>query len=670
MKAFFALLLRLIMAYKSACGRMRSLRLPISIVLCCLYGSAWALPSAANGLLDLSSVNIQQKGSLSLDGEWEFYPGQLLAPAAFAQSRPLASVDYLALPASWNGFLKDGRKLDGSGVATFRLRVLPPQQGTDLALRIFDVQSAYRLWLNGKLVSARGIVGERAELEVADPSLDLPFFRNDGVPLELVLEVSNHNFRDGGVIASILLGTPEAIRSGQNRQWGIALFILGSLLVMGCYHLLFYYFRRASASPLYFGLYCLLWMGNILTSDASAWVIRLFLPDLAFESLLRFGTVFFLLSVPIGYLFFRSLFAQEFSSAIMKATLALFSGFVVLVLLAPVPVVLAGTPLYYLASVMLIAYCLFRLAAAWRRHREGAAFILAGFAFLGLIAANDMLYDLQVIHSVYLIHVGMFFFIIAQGFALALSFSRAFSSVERLSSELAGRNAALEQEVAERTRLEREIVNISEHERRCLSHDLHDGLCQQLTAGRLLCSVLVRNSGDDRPGHAELAQLSSLLDASARQAYELSRGLWPVEHDQQGMSSFLEDFCRRLAESSGLAITVRQARACVSCSNENVTQLYRIAQEAISNAVKHAQASLIEVALDCVSPTAKLVLSVRDDGIGRNAAPLSTQGGLGMRIMAHRARMIQGSLQVGDAEGGGTLVTCHLQCVHCAQNRK
>lgn len=103
-------------------------------------------------------------------------------------------------------------------------------------------------------------------------------------------------------------------------------------------------------------------------------------------------------------------------------------------------------------------------------------------------------------------------FIMSQAFALSLRFSRAFASVERLSVELENKNTALEDEIAERAKLEREIVTVSEEERRRLSHHLHDGLCQQLTGARLRCSVLERKLGPQQTGGDEFAQLTNLLE--------------------------------------------------------------------------------------------------------------------------------------------------------------
>ncbi len=266
-------------------------------------------------------------------------------------------------------------------------------------------------------------------------------------------------------------------------------------------------------------------------------------------------------------------------------------------------------------------------------------------------------------HVVSLVPLGLFALVLSQAAALAQRFSNSFNAVEKLSGKLEMKNANLEEEIAERSRLEREIVNISEEERRRMSLDLHDGLCQQLTGARLRCAALTGVVQDSAKKAKELCQLSALLDDLVEQAYDLSCGLWPLEHDAISAGPSMEDMVRRYSRSSGIPMKYRDKRACDVCHNMQLTQMYRIAQEAIVNAVKHANPEQITITFDCVS-NGMATLSVRDDGVGRSAAAQS-KGGLGMSIMAHRAMMIGGDLEIVDmdeTDGGGTMVICSVTC--------
>lgn len=457
--------------------------------------------------------------------------------------------------------------------------------------------------------------------------------------------------------ASRLMQEPQVLR------WAIDLFFTGSLLMMGGYHVVFYRFRRGNAATLYFGAYCLIWAFNFLVTYGANSALSLFLPDIPGELLQRAEQVSFLATIPVGYLFFKARFPEDFPKWIYRPLSLLYGAFIVLALVVPLPLMLRTNLLTYPASFVMIVLTLVFLLRAWRARREGAGISLIGFAILGCIASNDMLHDLKLIDTIYLMPLGMSLFIFAQSSALSLSFSRAFSSVEKLSSDLESKNTALHQEMGESARLEAEIVNLSENERRHLSHELHDGLCQQITAARMYCDML----RDDMRAHPEgkrIAHLSALLTDSVNQAYNLSRGLWPVDLDPIGMSVSLEAFCNRVALSKGIAVNIEQRRSCPECRNENIAQLYRIAQEAITNAAKHSGASLIQVSLNCARESGAactVALSVRDNGVGRRSAAHTT-GGLGTRIMMHRARIIGGELEISDIDNGGTEVRCQIQC--------
>ena len=639
--------------------------LPVALLLISLCGgcseSSVTPPLARQGLMDLGGYDPVKNGPVRLDGEWEFYWNRLLAPEDFRGPRLPAVSGFLALPTAWNGVRLNGKKLGGTGFATFRLRILPGPGKQELALHFVDLNSAYRLWANGTLLAEGGVVGRSAAEEITNQSIRLPRLSFGEQPVELLLQVSNHHYREGGVVSSIELGPPGTLEAVQLRQWGLVLFCIGSLTVMGIYHLALFCFRRKNRAPLYFGIYALLWTGYALTSSSNGWVVRLFCGTIPVWLLNRLDLLCVVISVPVGYSFFRTLYPEEFSRRVQHLAWVMASAFAVLGVAASTMSFSSAIPAYYLFSILLILYCLAMLFTAVRRGREGATFIFLGFVVLGCSGINDMLCDLQLIRSVYLIHAGMFVFILFQAVALSLRFSLAFSAVEKLSGELADKNLALEAEMAERNRLEREIVNVSEDERRRISHDLHDGLCQQLVGARLHFSVLERNLAGSEQQRPEMAEVSSLLDETVNNAYNLSRGLWPVEHDPKGGSSpSLEELTRRLAGSSGIAIEFSQERGCVSCSNNCMTHLYRIAQEAIANAVKHSRANRIVVALECPDRT-DVTLTVRDNGIGRMAGATAV-GGLGMGIMLHRARIIDGTLNVADAEGGGTLVTCIAPC--------
>jgi len=398
----------------------------------------------------------------------------------------------------------------------------------------------------------------------------------------------------------------------------------------------------------------------MLCIETGGWALRAFWPEVPGVLLYRTYQICFFLVQPLSYLFLRALFRREFPRWLMGAWWGFSLPCALLALAGPVPLLSAILPWFDLLVAARVAFCIGALALATARRREGAGIILAGYAFMGLTGCNDMLNGMGVIHTALLMQLGLVVLMLSQALSLSLRFSRLFSAVEHLSTELTHKNLSLEEERIERDRLEKEVISISEEERRRLSHELHDGLCQQLTGARLQCSLLESMEFRDHRKLDELGRLASLLEASVDQAYDLSHGLWPVERAPENADTVLADLAQRMCEASGIPIHYQVLGGCGACANPHVGQLYRIAQEAIANAVKHARPSRIHVALDCQGPGG-ITLSVADDGAGWRGAG-KTKGGLGLKMRAHRARVAGGEFRLEAPEGGGTRVVCRVPC--------
>jgi len=629
------------------------------------------MPVAKHGVLDLSGWVPAQDGPVALDGEWEFYWDQLLTPEDFTRENVPLQSGFMTFPGYWKGYELNGSPLPGTGQATFRLRVLPFPGDHQLTVRFLSIRAAYRVWVNGTLIATSGVVGPSDETETADRSIALATITSDGTPVELVMQISNHFFPSGGVQNPIVLSEPGPLEQahGNARSWG--LLFAGCMLIMALYHFILYVLRKKDISTLYFGLYCIVLTVLVASNDASDWLIRAYLPDLSFVSVSKTVLICYAVSTSILYRFYRSLYPKEFGRFLLYVIDIRGLLFIAVILSQPGVVYQTALQLFALSAIFFTACFVVLLFICFRRGYSGSLILLYGIVLLGFASTHDIYFLIFSTHVVSLVSLGLFALVLSQAVALAQRFSKSFSDVEDLSEKLEAKNVNLEEEIAERSRLGREIVNISEEERRRISLDLHDGLCQQLTGARLRCAVLTRVSQEQNEKNEELDQLSALLDQLVDQTYDLSCGIWPLEHGAGNTGPSLEDMIKRYSRSSGIPMEFKNERGCEVCQNIQVTQLYRIAQEAIGNAIKHAAPGRIVISFNCAS-SGMVTLTVRDDGVGRTAAAQS-KGGLGMSIMAHRAMMIGGDLQIVDvdkSDGGGTMVVCSVACYSGVQKQR
>ncbi len=224
------------------------------------------------------------------------------------------------------------------------------------------------------------------------------------------------------------------------------------------------------------------------------------------------------------------------------------------------------------------------------------------------------------------------------------------------------RTEALTQEMAERERLEREILEISEREQRRIGHDLHDGLCQHLTGTALAGQVLREKlAAKSLPESADASRVVGLVEDGITMARDLAHGLCPVEIEAGGLMAALREFAGGISKWSRVACTFDCAAPVLVEDATAAMHLYRIAQEAVGNAIRHGKPGHILINLAARGDV--VVLSVEDDGVGL-PDDWSRGPGLGTRIMAHRAMMIGADLAIEPNPTGGTLVKCSLRTAH------
>ena len=210
--------------------------------------------------------------------------------------------------------------------------------------------------------------------------------------------------------------------------------------------------------------------------------------------------------------------------------------------------------------------------------------------------------------------------------------------------------------MARRERVERELLEISEREQRRIGHDLHDSLGQHLTGAALAAQVLEEKLAlRSLPEAVDAGKVVEIVEEGIALSRKLAKGLHPIEMEADGLMQALEE----LAATSGELFKVSCRFECDSPvlihDAATSSHLYRIAQEAVSNAVKHGKARNILIQLETLD--AGIALRVKDDGGGLPDLPPKTAG-MGLRIMAHRSSMIGATFQARRDDPAGTTVAC------------
>jgi signal transduction histidine kinase len=231
--------------------------------------------------------------------------------------------------------------------------------------------------------------------------------------------------------------------------------------------------------------------------------------------------------------------------------------------------------------------------------------------------------------------------------------------------ELNRSNKKLEEEISRRKGLEGEILSVSDREQQRLGQELHDGLCQHLTAVAFMTRSIALRLRDHRVVDADdIEKVAELVNNAAVDTRNLSRALHRVDVDAAALVVALQDLVDREIWRTPCRLEMKPSFQIND--DAAAAHLYRIAREAVINASKHAQARQIVVRLERVRK--EMVLRVIDDGIGF-PKDLKPQQGLGYHIMKYRAQLMGGRLEIDSPQTGGTRVSCYFPS-HVPGSRK
>ncbi len=390
-------------------------------------------PLAAQGLLDLRSWDFEKDGIVELNGDWQFYPNQLLRSADFRENQSFALIK---VPGSWDNFELNGRKIGVTGYATYRLQIqLVDRLPYQLGLRLLLIDSAYELEINGKLIYKNGKVGRDAADSMLSKSHGKVLLPLNSNSYEIVLRVSDYHYHeDGGIVYPILIGSMESLDQEEINEAYIEWFLIGILSIMGIYHLGLYFIRRNDTSPLWFGIFSLI-MALRAMLTGSGFLYSISPVDIQWlMHKIEYLTFYF--SVSFFVMYGYRLFTEEFHQAAIRLGIIISILFSLVVVFTPV-IVYSGSLFWFQIFTFIIGvYTIACVAFAVRRKREGSVLFLAAWILFFAAVLNDILNSQLIIDTGVYFHFGFIAFIFLQSYLLSRKFSNAFTTVEKQSLEL------------------------------------------------------------------------------------------------------------------------------------------------------------------------------------------------------------------------------------------
>ncbi|MGH4050630.1 MAG: diguanylate cyclase [Clostridium sp.] len=384
--------------------------------------------SSQKGVLELSNWDFNKNGYTSLGGEWEFYWKQSLTPKDLLLSNKPAS--YVDMPMAWNKYDKN---YSSNGYATYSLTIKlnPKYKDALLGLSVPSMLSSYKLWVNGKLFSSNGIVGTSSSAQTPKSAPLTNYFFNNNDKINLVLQVSNYDFRNGGTSGEIYLGTQSQMTNKREASIALEFFYFAVLFIMGLYHLFLYMFRTEDESKLYFGALCItislraLIIGNkYLLSLYNNLSYSL---ELKLEYLSFYAAVFFML----GYVF---VVFKKSSSKTINAICKYFCLFFIVVTIFISPLLASKILIIFqISTLLMVLYVILVILRSYHNKNNGLLIVILASLSAIIISAMSILHYIGMPHIHDFSLLVFFIFILLNSFILAMNQSKAYERIENLS---------------------------------------------------------------------------------------------------------------------------------------------------------------------------------------------------------------------------------------------
>ena len=651
--------------------------------------AARVLPQAERGVLDLRGWYADLDGPIAMDGEWLVSWDRLAGEESL---NPLPAPDGkvwvpFTLPAIWNGVVRpDGQAMGGMGAATFRLRILLPPGMPPLTLKIPSVNSAMRVWVDGRPVDAAGVPALTAAQERPFSISRFVTLHGGQRVVELAVEVSNHFHFEGGIGRTIFLDANGSLSRLWQRQLMTNAGALMSLTLMALFFVAFLR-QRLSAAPLFLVMLLVACaMRLVCTSE----LLRIFFPGVPEVWVYRLEYLPIYMFCPIYFHLLQELFPGCLHRRVGRGMLAVAAPGLLLVLVTEPA---QFTRLRDVASLLLVlsalyfAWCL--AVAALRRH-AGAILLGAGaLTFLGAVVHDAMMYA-HFFESIDLVPYGALLFLFSHALALGRRVETAFLNERRLSQELAALNEGLERQIAERTRalsdksasLERFLANLSHEVRTPLNAVL--GMVRLIRREGPTAQLDERLRVADGAGRHLVSMLDTILDLSRLEAGRMELHPQPTD-----VVSLVEDavaLMRAGAEEKGLDLSLTVSGLGAARFWIDPLRLRQIVLNLLSNAVKFTERGGVEVTLTAkpAPPEAGgggviLCLTVADSGPGvpqaaqaiifqpfhrleghRLTGSRRDGAGLGLAIVNGLVGLMGGDVGLEERAGGGSIFTVSL----------
>ena len=619
--------------------------------------------SVERGLLSAPDWRFVEDSPLVIAGEWQVIWGKLVGPTEFDANY---QGDHAPIPGKWSQ-IEVAEINNTHGVATYRVRLDLPDYNRDLAFHMISPNATWRLYINEVLAGGNGTISDI-------PSQNVPNYTSRILPAQsgdssLVLQVSNFSHAFGGPGHPITLWDRVALEKALGAISLYYVLVLGVLLAIGLFHLIFYMADRTDRQNgpvhLWFSVLCL-----IIAFRISGIIphFHIYFPEAPYWSDLKLAYTSLFVAPAVYLLFFRSAFPAYFPEKLSKILIAVCLGMAVIVVITPETIYTHTRDFSIALNVSVILYTIVFTIMAMRDKQPGATAILISNYIFFLTAMNDAIIYTDNANGFDLTPFGVLVLGLGYSYALLLRLQRSFHQARETSGALEKLNLDLEKQVHDRTRsfeaAAARAENSAQERAQFIAAASHD-LRQPLHALAMFNSALKRSSKDKavlaliEKQESSISNLSDLLQDTLDTARAETNGKQPILSNLSVASLLTQLTTRFGAKAQRQNIQLKVASDAGDLMTDS-GMLQRVLSNLIDNALKAARGT---VSVSAKLTPAAWVFRITDDGRGiaredasrifesyvtmRDEAPGADGGyGLGLYVVKEFTRLLGGSIEI------------------------
>lgn len=390
-----------------------------------------------NGILSITPVSLDNSKTVALDGMWKFYPDNLLTPEMIEKDIDNNKYEsmYIDVPSDWKKVYKIKGKSIGDGYGTYYMEIQGLKEyKEELALELGNIYTCYKIWVNDKLISESGTIGTDKVSSKAQYKKGITSFYNREDKIKIVIQVSNFQHRSGGIWETIKLGNLENVIKYRDSIIIVELFLIGSFVFMGLYHIFIYNYLNEYKTALFLGLFCLICSLRLIVMGETI-VFKIF-PSISWEldQKIEYVTYYFGSATIVAYIFY--LFPGYIKKWIREVSAILSSIFALIIIFLPARIYSNLNYIFQIYTLILCIYLIYIFTKVALDKVKGALLGIIGIMIFALCSFLDILYYNSVIYfgGGRLFAIGLFVFIFIQSIILSKMFSQSFKDNKVLAS--------------------------------------------------------------------------------------------------------------------------------------------------------------------------------------------------------------------------------------------